>query len=217
MAFNDPIAFDIETIPDQNMSVIHKAKLEDRLEIFKKNMRDNETEEGLRTRIASTDPWFGQVVCIGCYRPLTNEQIVFMKGTEADILTNFWKFINGERFKGEFISYNGLRFDVPFIIIRSLINRIKQTNYRFMNTARYRTDPHYDVQMLLCDWEFRKATSLEIAAVSLGLESPKAGEVRADGVYDAWLDGKIDEIGKYCLKDVITTYKVAQRLETFKS
>jgi len=219
-SFKDPIVFDIETIPDQKMTDLHIEKLNERVDIFKKNMREGETEEGLWNRLASTDPWYGQIVCIGCYRPNKEggpEEVAFIKGTEKDILQNFWKYINGMIFKDVFISYNGLRFDVPFIIIRSLIHSVPQTSFRFINTRRYQTDPHFDVQMLLADWEFRKATSLEIAAVSLGLESPKEGEVRASNVFDAWKDGKIQEIGKYCIKDVITTYKIAERLLDYKN
>ena len=182
-------------------------------------MRENETEEGIWNRLASTDPWYGQIVCIGCYRPAAasgSQEVAFIKGTEKDILKNFWKYINGNYFKDIFISYNGLRFDVPFIIIRSLIHNVPQTSYRFINTRRYQTDPHFDVQMLLADWEFRKATSLEIAAVSLGLESPKAGEVRADNVYETWQNSGIEEIARYCIKDVKTTYKIANRLQQYK-
>jgi len=52
------------------------------------------------------------------------ENITFKPMTEKDMLEHFWQ---GVAEYDEFISFNGRTFDVPFLMIRSAVYRIRPT------------------------------------------------------------------------------------------
>jgi hypothetical protein len=64
-------------------------------------------------------------------------------------------------------------------------------------------------------WEWshwRKCISLHELAEALGVESPKAGGLDGSMIYDAYLDGRHDEIALYCMRDVECAREVYYRL-----
>ena len=118
-------------------------------------------------------------------------------------------------FKGVFVSYNGLDFDVPFILMRSIKYDIEPSNTDFTNTRRFSQYPHYDVMHWAASWDRFKIVSLRALADFMGLPSPKEGEIEACNVYQAFQDGRIDEIAEYCLKDTEVTLKTFVKLKKY--
>ena len=113
------ISFDIETIPQELASLsyiqrdILKAKMESHLI---RNPLTNKVD--CRKLIMGTNPYFGQIVCIGITQQYNS--VIKSKGfigEEEDLLKEFWGCIKD--FSGIFVSFNGLSFDIPFIIARS--------------------------------------------------------------------------------------------------
>lgn len=215
----DKLTFDIETIPMQgDLSETLKDEVSKKVDReLTKNpelAHDSEILEALKNKIMATNPYFGQVITIGLHidsaRGQGTEALV---GTEEEILTRFWNMIKNHR--GLFISYNGLSFDVPFIIKRSMYHGIKPSNTDFLNTRRYTKYPHFDCQEVISDWDRFRAPTLRLACEHLGIPSPKEGEVEASQVYPAYLDGRIDEIAKYCERDVVATYELYKRLDGY--
>ncbi|MCX6808236.1 MAG: ribonuclease H-like domain-containing protein [Candidatus Berkelbacteria bacterium] len=108
-----------------------------------------------------------------------------------------------------FIGHNLMEFDLRFIYKRSVINNIKPS--RFLNFARYRSDPIFDTMK---EWEKwgAQGTSLHKLSIALGIASPKEEGIDGSKVYDYFLAGKSDEIAKYCERDVEATRKVYKRM-----
>jgi predicted PolB exonuclease-like 3'-5' exonuclease len=145
----------------------------------------------------------------------TEDPVQFaLYGDEKQMLEDFWAYVAKERFR--FISYNGLGFDVPWIILRSMKYGIRPTNQYFLTTKRFQRWPHSDVMQLLGDWDRRRTCTLDLACETFGIETPKKGKIKADGVEDAYLAGDIEGIRKYCLKDLVATYELYKLIDSYQ-
>jgi predicted PolB exonuclease-like 3'-5' exonuclease len=203
------VVYDIETIPQKGLSKIQESELQIRFERSKMYER---TLKGIgemsvaaaKRKFMAISPYFGQIICIGLYWPCSKKKEALV-GTEHQILTNFWDRIRQENFTGYFISFNGLSFDAPFIMRRSMILNILPTNQVFMDTYRYQKKPHRDVYLMISDFGTSFLANLDLACDAYGIESPKHGAVRADNVAEYYEKGEIQLIADYCLRDVMAT------------
>ena len=191
---------DIETIPSADE---HK---ENHLEILRlKNVGKNDDEIHESTSFEGT---FGRICCIGIIKENASgilQKDVF-KGEEKAILTQFWQTA---RDVNRFIGHNIWGFDLPFIYKRSIINGVKPR--LDISFARYRNIPIYDT---MCEWElwnFSRAQKLDTLAKALNLPTSK-DEMDGSMVWQYYKDGRIDDIGRYCMKDVELTRKVYYKM-----
>jgi len=222
----DTLTFDIETIPQQApLTTIQQEELERHLEkTYSKNVDWTDVEkENYKRLIMATNPIFGEIICIGLHRTTKNSNHYLYDsktltlntvGSEKQILTSFWKIL--EHFNGIFISFNGLDFDVPFIIKRSMKYNILPTNNSFLDRRRFSTKPHFDVKLVFGDWDKYAFGNLRLLSDYLGIESPKEGAVKAENVEYEFKQGHIDLIAEYCLKDVEATYKIYELLKNYQ-
>ena len=204
----EKLTFDIETIPlRKSLTDIQREALNKKLDRYFWNKIPTEQEHAEAERmLMATNPFLGEIVCIGLMKTNDAGQYDHLSiyGTEEDILIRFWKTIRD--FKGLFISFNGLNFDVPFILKRSMVIKIGPSNNNFLNTRRFLKYPHFDCMQILADYNPGNYSTLKLACESLGIESPKEGDIVAATVAQAFEDGRIEEIAAYCLKDVVATY-----------
>lgn len=217
------LTFDIETIPKQKpLTVLQQEEYNKKLnQKLKQKFGDkpeytDEEKESLRGLTMATNYFLGEIVCIGLHKKNTNsgeEGSIALLGSEKEILTRFWS--NLTNFHGLFVSFNGLAFDVPFIIKRSLYHNILPTNKDFLDLKRFSKWPHFDVKLVFGDYDNYSTGTLASICEFTGVASPKEGEIKADGVEQAYIDGKINLIGEYCLRDVISTYNVYEKLKDY--
>ena len=207
----ESLTLDIETVPLlRELSEIQNDELNKKLKKYYRGTEEVSTDEYEDTKrmLMATNPLLGEIVCIGLMK--TNDigqyDTLSLIGEEADILDRFWKQL--KTFSGLYISYNGLNFDVPYIIKRSMKHKILPTNNNFLNTKRFLKFPHFDVMQVLADFNPMQYATLKLACESFGIASPKEGEIKAENVAEAFRDGRIKEIAEYCLKDVVATYKL---------
>ena len=220
----DALVFDIETVPlrSEEYSNTQNELVQRRLAtvaqrkvpagyvgVVPKTMFDYEAEED---KIKGTDPYLAKIVCIGLYYPRTGQRLALTNESEKVILDSFWDQIKG--YTGVFISYNGIRFDVPFIIKRSIYHGVKATNMSFLQHLKYNAyPPHYDVMLQLCGRE--TPYSLKQACDFFGIPSPKEGTVHAANVAEAYYEGRIQEIAEYCLRDLEGTYQLYDKVRLY--
>jgi len=138
--------------------------------------------------------------------------VEFESGSEREILERFWKII--ERYD-RFITFNGRRFDCPFLMIRSAIHGIRPT--RNLMPYRYDFKVHCD---LLDQLTFYGALplqwfTLDLACRAFGIASPKSGGITGLDVQELFSQGKYREIAQYCLGDVVATAELYRRWEPF--
>lgn len=212
------LTYDIETIPQQApLSDIQQQELNKQLEkTYKRNPDwDDKEKEGFKRLIMATNPFYGEIVCIGLHKTTGDlYDSTALKGEENYILTRFWKILGS--FQGLFISFNGLNFDVPFILKRSMKYGILPTNNDFLDLKRFSRKPHFDTKLVIGDWDKYAPGTLRLVCDYLGIASPKEGDVKAENIEEEFKKGKIDAIAEYCLRDVRATHAVYNLLVKYQ-
>ena len=194
--------FDIETIPSA------EEQKETYIEILKKrNSNGSKTDEEIHES-TSFEGTFGRICCIGVikedYKGILHKEV--LSGDEKEILTKFWQIAKDVQ---RFVGHNIWGFDLPFIYKRSIINGVRpRTDISF---ARYRNTPIYDTMLEWELWNMQKAQKLDTLAKVFGFPTSK-DEMDGSEVWQYFQDGKIEEICKYCMKDVELTRKVYYKM-----
>jgi hypothetical protein len=169
-------------------------------------------------RYMALRPEFGHVVCIGMGHDARGRGDLETKALTARavaderlLLDGFWDVARMRR-DWCFITYNGLAFDVPFLIRRSIYLGVAPTTG--LPLRPYALETHFDVMRALANWERSDAVRLEIVAELLGLAKTPAG-MDGSQVLGLWRAGRVDEIEAYCLGDVRLVYDVFCRIEAY--
>ncbi len=140
------------------------------------------------------------------YQDFEENGITFKQRTEKEMLEQFWQ---GVLKYDAVVSFNGRSFDIPFLMIRSAIHKIKATknflSNRYLGSQR-RGEKHID----LCDQlsfygAIMKRPSLHLAARAFGIKSPKADGVTGDDVTGLFKDKKYLDIARYNVGDLVAT------------
>ena len=210
------LVFDIETIPQETLTFPLWRELERKTK--NEVVKTSENEETTRLKLQSLNPAFGRILCIAVlYRSMNSqgeweeEREVFYAPDEKTLLSNFWgRLADFDNRRTLFVSFNGLRFDVPFIIARTIAHGLSQTNKLFLDTYRYGRFPHFDACLAL-----ENQMTLEAACKMLGLDSPKTEDIRGGDVFEYYKRGQILAILNYCLRDVKSTYEIFKRIQPF--
>lgn len=198
----DHLAFDIETVPAADLSEYSEAvqeKVKQKVERLQERNPDHDFQY-----FASTHGDFGKIICISMGY-LSGEKIKLKSlygHDEHAILEEFNQVC--KTITGIFIHYNGLNFDVPFVLQRMAHHGIKPSNERFKQLRRFYTEPHFDLMMAYYNWDFQKVLSLGTLAELHGIPSPKE-DLSGDKVYQAYLKNEWGRIVRYCEFDVATT------------
>lgn len=214
--------FDIETVPIENLSKAQTTEYKKVMNnLIKRRYPNNDYTlsdlKDLRNLARSVSPFLGKICVIGIHYKddAGNTQSEALYGEdESKILIKFWSYL-AQFDKGLFISFNGLAFDVPFIIKRSMFHRITPTNNSFLDLRRFSVYPHFDVKMVLGDWDKYATGTLDLITNFLSIPSPKEGKVAAKDVYDAYRSGHLKEVADYCGRDVAATYEVYSVVKDF--
>jgi len=212
------LAFDIETIPQiAPLTKLQKTTLDQKLDKELKYLYPTTSVQDLPEEVITEvkrkqmaiNPFFGQIVCIGLYDPSTDESTATCSVDEVRLLKDFWRDIESA---DQFYSFNGMDFDVPYILLRSAHHGIipptvRGKSHPFLDRKKYNIKPHFDLYKLISDWGGRTTATLDQVTEFLGIKSPKGGEVVAATVEKFLLEGKYKLIEEYCLRDVMATYE----------
>jgi predicted PolB exonuclease-like 3'-5' exonuclease len=177
---------DIETIPDQNLPeelkpVFDKGRLVDPDKIAKAEQDFNDD----MIKKLSVNPMTCQIVSLQFKTSIESGFVQDAKfpvivNDETAMLEQFW---NEAMTTKLFVGHNILGFDLPVIMIRSMVLGIKPSIKIPM--AKYRAQPVYDTMQILGGWS--KYISLDDALIRLGLPV-KTGH--GSDVYQMWVDGQ---------------------------
>lgn len=169
-------------------------------------------------RYMALRPEFGHVVCIGMGHDARGRGELETKALtarrvedERRILEGFWEAVRGGR-EWRWVTYNGLAFDVPFLLRRSIYLGVTPTT--LLPLRPYALDSHFDVMRALSNWERTDAVRLDIVAELLGLSKTPPG-MEGSRVFGLWRAGRAEEIEAYCLGDVRLAYEVFLRIEPY--
>ncbi len=173
-------------------------------------------------------PLTGEIVAIGILNPdslkgcvlfqdsdsglkkIEEDGIVYEAGGEKDILKKFWELIKAY---DQVITFNGRGFDIPFLMIRSAVNKIRPSK----NLMGYRFDHknHCDLLEQLTFYGAIRKFNLDFYAKSFGIKSSKDEGIDGSMVQDLYKKGKYIEIARYCFRDVMTTAELYDRWDKY--
>jgi DNA polymerase elongation subunit (family B) len=216
--------FDIETAPLADATI--PAALADK----EKTKAQASGDPGAWRAFLSLWAPAASVVCVGMLNPRTHRgevlyddrhgrfdtidgvegyQTTTVGGTEAEVLEVFWKAV---RAFDRVITYNGRSFDVPFLMQRSLILGVPIS--RNLMPPRYQPGSvHLDLADVLSQFGATRPFGLAVWTEATGGVSPKSGSVSAATVAEAFAAGRTREIAEYCMRDVIATAHLAERVQ----
>ena len=210
------LIIDIETVPRPSIDDEVEA------EIIKKTKshidRTGDEFESAESLIRSTSPYFGKVLCIGL-RFLSDDKKqkdkVVCENNEEDTLKIFFGIINKISKDVRFIHYNGMGFDIPFLMVRAAHHGIEINNWNFKDMRRFSFKSHIDLMMFLCNWNSYNAISLNIACRSFDIHSPKEGEVTGSTAAKAYAEGNIPAVEEYVMREIEATYQLYNKLKQY--
>ena len=132
--------------------------------------------------------------------------LVFRAMSEKEMLLKFWEIATHY---GEFVTFNGRGFDVPFMVIRSAIHDIRPTkdlmSNRYLGSQR-QAARHIDLQDQLSFYgSVRRKGNLHLWARAFGIKSPKAEGVSGDMVTPMFRAKKYADIARYNAGDLRAT------------
>lgn len=180
------LVIDIETVP-----------MDIKDETVKEYLMDKQISKEMR----SFNPLFSKIICIGLK---DKNGFTAIRGEEKDILVKFWGIVKDYSI---FVTHNGYGFDIPFIVVRSAINKIEYHNKIWLNKFSMMGSNHFDTMLFFNQNGVFTSGRIDIIAKTLNIEIPDG---RFDGreVERLYKDGKIDEIIEHCRQDVEITEKV---------
>jgi hypothetical protein len=133
-----------------------------------------------------------------------------LTGDEPTLLEQFWQIVTRGRQRPRLVSFNGRGYDGPFLMIRSA--QLGVPCRRDLVPYRYDIREHCDLSDVLGFFGSRRESySLDYWCRRFDVESPK-GSIDGSQVARAYRDGRIDEIGEYCLRDVRATAELYGKL-----
>jgi hypothetical protein len=142
--------------------------------------------------------------------------------SEEELIRRFFDGI--ERYAPTLISWNGAGFDLPVLHYRAMRHRIQahrywemgeeDSSYKWNNyISRYHWR-HIDLMDLLSLYQGRGRVGLDKMSQLLGFPG-KLG-MSGEGVWEAHLAGRSEDIRNYCETDVINTYLIYLRFELMR-
>jgi hypothetical protein len=189
--------------------------------------RDEEAREALPERTALY-PGLGKVIAIAMWNldkdrgrcllegkreePHEWERVAssdVFRGSEAELLEHFWEIVDQKQ--PRLVSFNGRYYDGPILMIRSAQLGIAPSTNLCGN--RFNLSHHVDLTEVLSFHHcWREQYKLDYWCRRFDVESPKCA---FDGsqIARVYREGRIEEIGEYCLRDARATGLIFRKLE----
>ncbi len=225
------LAFDIETIPDvAGLRVLRGADpAATDAEVYAAEIADR----GSRNKSDFMPPHLQRVLVVSCvFRGAQGLHVRSFVDDESGGRSHEREVIQAlfdriERHRPQLVSWNGGGFDLPVLQQRGLRHGVVARKYWDMGQGQegdreYRYNSyvgryhlrHIDLMDLLAMYQSRSNAPLDAMAKLCGFP----GKLGMDGsqVYGAYLEGRTDEIRRYCETDAMNTYLLWCRFEKMR-
>ncbi len=214
------LVVDIETLPDGEYpspsDIKVPANYKNEASILKFQNDPVNLEKAYRAR--ALDPFSGRILCISwklddepIRSSISDDEQIVMEGFESQLRQQFLDRFNGN----PTIAYptvigHNIKFDMGFLFLRFL-----KYNHEWLLSIT--SDTVKDLK-LACTMKtmavldpYKTYVSLDKSCGFFGIDGKSDGITGAD-VYPMYKEGKLDEIRKYCERDVEACYSLAKRL-----
>lgn len=194
------LVFDIETIANPGLiGQLPPVRVDSRLKDPEKIAAQRAEKEAQQIEKMGLDKTTALICCITTI-DVENEicksiQLDPETMDERALLESFWEIAHPFT---RYITFNGISFDVPMLLFRSMVNSI-QPSVR-ISTRKYQITNHLDLRALLNDWDMRASGTLDFYSRVI------LGESKADGMDGSFVQSMFD-VGAY---DEIRDYNTAE-------
>jgi len=215
-------AYPFESLSESQQEYIVRYAEKEKDEKLRKEMIDD------AIRFTSLYPLTAKVIVVGIYDVEKEKSFIYyeseheeewvsednnasFKGlSEAEMLKSFWRVTE---VCDKVITFNGRNFDIPFLMIRSAMNKIKPTKNLLGN--RYDQSQHIDLLEQFTFYGLTKKFNLDFYCNAFEIKSPKSKEVSGMEVKNLYEAGKIKDIAIYCRNDIYATYQLYKIWDEF--
>ncbi len=215
-------AFDFDSLTESQQEFLLRYAEKEKDE----ETRNEKIDEAIR--FTSLYPFTAKVIVIGLMNVLTGNRYILFESkdprewkneekkisyhgmSEKAMLVQFWNFALKTK---KIITFNGRQFDIPFLMIRSAINKVIPS--RNFIKSRYDTSTHIDLLDQFTFYGAIRKFNLDFYCHSFGIKSPKSDGVNGMEVKSLYDAGKIDEIAIYCGEDILATAKLYEIWKTY--
>ncbi|MFT4648841.1 MAG: hypothetical protein ACI9X4_002075 [Glaciecola sp.] len=193
--------------------------------------RDPKRRDAVPERLALY-PGLGKVIAIGLWLVEQDRGLILLegepteehvwekvgdskifRGSEEQILKRFWEVVGARDSTGRssrLVTFNGRGYDGPVLMVRSA--QLGLAPSRQLVPYRYDLADHCDLfDVLTFQGATRDRYSLDYWCRRFDVQSPK-GSIDGSQVGRAYREGRIEDIGEYCLRDVRATGELYSKL-----
>ncbi len=205
---------DLEELSESQQEFIFRQAEKEHDDSIKKEKKED------AVRYLSLYPFTSRVVSIAMLNTDTGNMMVLYEGeneewtseqkpvkyramSEKDILEHFWRYAGRV---DKVITFNGRNFDIPFLMMRSAMLKVKPT-VNFMGN-KFDTAHHIDLLEQFTFYGTTRKFNLDFYCHAFGIESPKGKGVTGMEVKQLYEAGKLKEIAAYNADDVFATYEL---------
>ena len=170
---------------------------------------------------AALVPEFAKIVCVSMAFVMDNGEVkkqTFSGDDEKELLIQVRNLLDRcHKLDFYLCGHNLKNFDIPMLAKRMIINGILPSKL----LPSYDTKP-WEVKAIDTKeiWQYGSYTSigsLDLVCSTMGIETPKDGEVTGDKVHHAyWVEQKLQQISEYCEKDVDVLIQFIKKLKELK-
>lgn len=184
------------------------------IEVVPESREDEQITQYLITKkTGGLHPLFSKIILIGLKEP-DAEPLIYHGEDEHKILAQSWEHLAElqKRLKKILIiTFNGYRFDVPFLLIRSAINGVEKTIN--INTNRWAMEDsnHFDLMQFLSGYGEYPFVSLEISCRKLGVAVPESA-ISATEISSCYHKGDWDSIIEHSRRNLFLTEALYHKL-----
>jgi 3'-5' exonuclease len=214
------VILDLETIPDPALPVRHTPDLDDALyALLRRASRLFGGRMKIRPPSRIAAPPHHQIVCAGALLMRDDYSISGMRA-DTDERTALTKIVETLSARAvNLVTFAGRRFDLPVVIARCYHHGISFPRYYQAGRGieyryRYVHEPHLDLMDLFSDFGAAPSANMDAMAKLAGWP----GKQGVDGTDVARLvkDGKLEEVVRYNLSDLVQTAAVFLRAQLLR-
>ena len=223
------IVFDIETsaYPFKSLSESQQEYLL-RYAEQENDPEKRQTQIDQAIRYTSLYPYTAKCIVIGIYDIDKRKSFIYYESAKAEewsseggviqykglpekeMLESFWKIID---VTDQVVTFNGRNFDVPFLMLRSALLKVKPTKNLIGN--RYDSSSHIDLLEQFTFYGLTRKFNLDFYCHAFGIKSPKTKEISGMEVKNLYEAGRLKDIAAYCSRDIYATYRLYKIWEEF--
>lgn len=214
MTHSHVIAWDIETVPQPEAELTDRQRRRYELALadeLKRSPESDPVEAGRKVR--SLHPMLGRICVLSAVRMDTagivgspTSYVAEHADEEGAMLARFWTDVARLPRNVVWVTFNGKRFDVDWLKVRSAAAGLIPSRRDLLDTYPFKNVPHCDLSRA-----FDCRAGLDDLCDLLGVSSPK-GDLDGSGVAAAIEAGRIEDVMTYCERDVVATLEVYRRM-----